>query len=74
MYVDWYLGAFLYRRNVLRHIDGEGAKFRKFLDDIIRVYAGPDYNGIRANRAQCQCPDCLPPAPFQPQRQHVRQP
>lgn len=45
--LNWYISEFLYRQNVLRHIDGEARQFRRFLADVGRVYPGPGRVGIR---------------------------
>lgn len=60
--VPIYIGEFLYRRNVLRHIPTLGQQLGRFLEDIRRVYPGHRGYAQRTQRpGQCACLNCAPP-------------
>ena len=62
--VPLYVGEFLYRRNVLRHLTSRGAKLRRFLEDMRRMYPGQDGYPRRVRRpGECRCDICAPPPP-----------
>ncbi len=57
-----YIGEFLYRRNVLRHLPTSGQKFARILEDIRRIYPGHTGYAKRVQRpGECACVTCRPP-------------
>jgi len=51
-----YIGEFLYRHNTLRLIQADGAKFARFIQDVVRVYPGPNAAKIQVD--DCECDEC----------------
>lgn len=54
--LKWYMGEFMYRKNILRNLNSDAARFRRFIRDIHRVYPGPGKRGIRI--INCRCRSC----------------
>lgn len=52
--LEEYMGAFMYRHNILRPQKDKMHKFCTFLDDIRRLYPGAGNTGI-ADRELCEC-------------------
>lgn len=51
-YISWWL----YRFNTLKHIEGHASRFKRLIEDIIRVYPGP--NRVPIKKEDCECENC----------------
>lgn len=59
--VPMYIGEFLYRRNVLRHLPSYGEQLAQFLQDLRRQYPGyPGYDKRVQRPGICVCLICRP--------------
>ena len=57
-HMESYIGWWMYKRNILAHETTIGGKFRRFCQDIRRVYPGIGQNPMLANMDNCRCIQC----------------
>lgn len=52
-----HMGEYRYRKNILKQLPSDAARFRRLLRDIHRVYPGFGRQGIKIRNCRC-CPTC----------------
>lgn len=60
---DQYIGAWMYRRNILDRLESTKAKMERFLRDLARVYPGVGKKSMKLTREEiydCDCHECAP--------------
>lgn len=58
--VDSYVGEWMYRCNILRHIPTRREKFQRFLKDMARVWPGIGAEPMSLDIDACLCRECKP--------------
>jgi len=58
--VPWYIGEFMYRKNILGPLKSTTERFLRIVADIARVYPGPNNFGQGLRNRNCRCRVCAP--------------